>query len=144
MQAFRQSKSDYLLCVPLLIIANNAVAIDNENTLSEYYHTGAYGLLNNPTRWSCCKEEKREAKGCEKMIICSVTLPRGSMPDTMVFSEEELSDNEEMDPVIELSHESAPDPSLVDSEQRYDVLDNVMYMHCRYTLQNAMLLMFGL
>ena len=43
------------------------------------------------------------------MVTCSVTLPRGSiMPDTMVFSEEELSDTDETDLVMEQSHESAP------------------------------------
>ena len=96
----------------------DAVAIDNGNILSEYYHTGAYGLLSNPARWSCCKEEKRESKGCEKIVACSVTLPRGSaMSDTMVFSEEELSDTDEADPVIEQSHESAPGPLFM-VEQR--------------------------
>jgi hypothetical protein len=103
----------------------DTVAIDNGNILSEYYHTGAYGLLSNPTRWSCCKEEKREATGCEKVVTCSITLPRGL--DTMVFSEEELSDTDETDPVIEQSHESAPGPishfKVVNSEQRYDELE---------------------
>ena len=96
----------------------DAVAIDNGNVLSEYYHTGAYGLLSNPARWSCCQEEKRESKGCEKIVACSITLPRGlAMSDTMVFSEEELSDTDEADPVIEQSHESAPDPLFM-VEQR--------------------------
>ena len=86
------------------------VAIDNGNVLSDYYHTGAYGLLSNPTRWSCCQKEMRESKGCKKMVTCSVTLPQGSaISDTMIFSEtEELSDIEETDTIIEQSYESAP------------------------------------
>ena len=56
------------------------------------------------------------------MVICSMTLPRGSaMSDTMVFSEGELSDTDETDPVIEQSHESAPGP--LSNFQRYDELE---------------------
>lgn len=107
-----------------LFLTYNTVAIDNGNILSEYYHTGAYGLLSNPRapRWSCCEEEKREATGCEKVITCSMTLPRGF--DTMVFSEEELSDTDETDPVMEQSHESAPGPLF----QRYDELEWCSYV----------------
>ena len=87
-----------------------AVAIDNGNTLYEYYHTGAYGLHGTPARWSCCQQEKRESGGCAKIVTCSATLPRESMmPDSaMVFSEEEFSDNDETEPTFEQSHESAP------------------------------------
>ena len=54
------------------------------------------------------------------MVICSNTLPRGSvMSDTMVFSEGELSDTDETDPVIEQSHESAPGP--LSTFQRYTI-----------------------
>ena len=88
------------------------VAIENGNVLSEHYHTGAYGLLTNPARWSCCDNEMRESKGCEKIVTCTLPCESASVipdnNDTMIFSEEELSDIEEMESTYEQSYLSAP------------------------------------
>lgn len=37
----------------------------SDNEMYDWYHTGAYGQVNNNT-WSCCNEKMREAKGCRK------------------------------------------------------------------------------
>ena len=52
------------------------------------------------------------------------------MPDTMVFSEEELSDTDETDPVMEQSHESAPGPLRFVVEQCYVVNLNDSITQC--------------
>ena len=74
----------------------HAAALKNGNVLSKFYHDGAYGLLVNPPRWSCCKNELREAKGCISCHTSSQTLPHGSeFPIQDLFSDDELSDPDE-------------------------------------------------
>ncbi len=36
------------------------------------YHSGAFGL-NKKNCWSCCKEEDKEADGCQSRI-CTITV----------------------------------------------------------------------
>lgn len=48
----------------MCVLLSSDAAI-NENKMLDWYHTGAYGQVNS-NKWSCCNEQKREAKGCRK------------------------------------------------------------------------------
>lgn len=97
----------------------HAAAVENGNTLSEYYHSGAYGLQVNPTRWSCCDNKLRDVRGCCTVVTPSVTtMPSHGMTcsnDTVIFSEEEFSDDEDF-PFPSRSYDLGQSASLLSED----------------------------
>ena len=70
-------------------------AVKHHNKMSKSYHNGAFGLLINPPRWSCCENVSKEAIGCVPCNTASQTLPHGSEYPIFSDYEDDLSDAEE-------------------------------------------------
>ncbi len=50
---------------------NNLAAFEKrKNKREPSYHIGAFGHINY-NQWSCCKQNGREAEGCESSTACS-------------------------------------------------------------------------